>query len=702
MFRKILALYSALFLALVSMVAMPPAQAVDTCVGTSCEVTFGYTGAAQSWTVPKAAKNITFDVQGAAGGRFGGLGGRVTGTLSELPGTLFIYVGGAGTMGTDAAGGFNGGGRSGGQRSNEGSGGGASDIRISGSLESRIVVAGGGGGTGGYSGGLGGHGGNLVATDGASGQGGGGKGGTQISGGLAGSNNGGLSPASAGTFGQGGSGGFSLNAGGGGGGGGWYGGGGGGGDDDDCCGDGGGGGGGSSYASSTHTQDVSHTAGVRQGAGVVIIRYELSAELVGFFGTQYSTDGASFELEYNSDISELTESDLVLTGAGCQLVSLTISSSKAFADVQGCLSDPTLELIPNSFQVIGNQPANTLSAQVVFDRTPPAMAVSKNIFSSSQAVFEVFIADAVNHVSTHSFSVAGCQAADIGTYSPMVLTVSNCVGPTAEISLAQGALIDQFGNASDTISQTLFFDLVAAELEWLTPQISYGDTIDFQLALTASEPVTLSADAFSWSPVTLGCIADFSKPLLLSFTGCRAGQLEVTLLPNSVLDAVGHRSPTLPLSTLVKLAWPAVAINDVPVSQEATTPSPTEAVVDLPTPESETSAEITDGSESAEPVAEPDFQQVFVQPRDLKPTPVTTSPTTEVSEESYQEPALDSGEADLTEIDSKVELVSSEAVAPSNNDWFLAIAAVVALLAIGGIGSYVFRLAENNRSRTIE
>ncbi|MGN6757287.1 MAG: glycine-rich protein, partial [Thermomicrobiales bacterium] len=124
---------------------------------TTC--TFDYTGAAQTWTVPDGVTQVTLDVFGAQGGyeaAQGGQGGRATATVAVTPGeTLTIVVGGAGHSpfnGSDALGGFNGGGNGGAPynlpTAYYGSGGGgASDVRIGGTdLAQRAIVAGGGGG----------------------------------------------------------------------------------------------------------------------------------------------------------------------------------------------------------------------------------------------------------------------------------------------------------------------------------------------------------------------------------------------------------------------------------------------------------------------------------------------------------------------------------------------------------------------------
>jgi hypothetical protein len=224
-------------------------------------ISISYTGGEQT-ILQKNATAANLVALGAAGAGFGppdqgggtqrgGHGGRATGTLNwnTVGGPLYVHVGGGGGSSTgdqDVNGGYNGGGFAPGSGNNpdnrNGSGGGGTDFRIvSGAaqsgpgLNSRILVAGGGGGTnawGPYTGqtaGAGGYGGGSVGGTGiqsGSSPGSAGGGGTQNSGGSAG---GGTTAAQAGGFGFGGAGGRinTSDPSGPGGGGGWYGGGGG-------------------------------------------------------------------------------------------------------------------------------------------------------------------------------------------------------------------------------------------------------------------------------------------------------------------------------------------------------------------------------------------------------------------------------------------------------------------------------------------
>jgi hypothetical protein len=193
---------------------------------------YASTGSEDSFTVPAGVTQVSIVAVGGAGDNLGWAyvpAAQVSGALTVSPeAVLYVEVGGDG-----ASGGFNGGGAGGsGSCCNGSTGGGASDVRTvssadSGSLASRLLVAGGGGGAGGAGGGPGAspgaaagqaQGGAPIYGGGAGGSGAGGAGGAAGFGGGNGQD---------GVLGTGGAGGNGAS-GGGGGGGGYYGGGGGG------------------------------------------------------------------------------------------------------------------------------------------------------------------------------------------------------------------------------------------------------------------------------------------------------------------------------------------------------------------------------------------------------------------------------------------------------------------------------------------
>lgn len=138
--------------------------------------TFSYTGGVQTFTAP-AAGTYTLEVWGAEGGvgtnypnHIPGKGGYSKGNITLNEGqTIYVYVGGKG--GAGGAAGWNGGG-TGGDAGHTGAGGGGTDIRTTqGNLNTRVIVAGGGGGVEncwGYSPYKGGDGGGSVGGSGTS------------------------------------------------------------------------------------------------------------------------------------------------------------------------------------------------------------------------------------------------------------------------------------------------------------------------------------------------------------------------------------------------------------------------------------------------------------------------------------------------------------------------------------------------------
>jgi hypothetical protein len=114
-------------------------------------ITYNYTGAVQTFVVPAGVIQLTIECWGAQGGSnpinvgggTGGYGGYASGQLAVTPGqTLYVYVGGQGAV--TVTGGWNGGGNG---CVNPG-GGGASDVRNGGqTLNDRIIVGAGGGGS---------------------------------------------------------------------------------------------------------------------------------------------------------------------------------------------------------------------------------------------------------------------------------------------------------------------------------------------------------------------------------------------------------------------------------------------------------------------------------------------------------------------------------------------------------------------------
>lgn len=264
--------------------------------------TFGYTGAAQSFTVPPQCTSMKATLKGGKGGG-GALPEKTVATFTVVPGQiLHLYVGGSGGLpssGTGGDGGWNGGGKGGTNTAGHGGrgGGGATDIRIGGTtLADRVLVAGGSGGAGGPGGDfVGGRGGGTTGEDGDgvvhSGGNTKGHGGTQLAGGAGGVS---ISPISNdgidGSLGNGGRGCNLTVSGaycGGGGGGGYYGGGGAGGADMSIG--AGGGGGGSGYVAAAINGDAptgtSQVRGTSDIPSQIVLEYNTAPTVVPSYPT---------------------------------------------------------------------------------------------------------------------------------------------------------------------------------------------------------------------------------------------------------------------------------------------------------------------------------------------------------------------------------------------------------------------------------
>ena len=558
-----------------AMVVPQSVASTPACIGDSCEISFSYTGDYQTWTPPEGIKDLSFEIHGAGGGR-GGAGGKVAGVFTEIPETLYIFVGGVGGMGSGIEGGYNGGGLSGGNSGTEGAGGGATDIRLDLSLESRILVAGGGGGGGGgEAGGNGGHGGAEFAAPGGSGQASGGGGGAQDEGGFAGASNGGFQAGTPGQFGLGGSGGFSTFAGGGGGGGGWYGGGGGGADDNTCCSDGGGGGGGSSYANTEYVTNISHEAGVSWGHGWMTLRYTIVPTVSYFEMIQTSNERAVFSIEASDHFEGLTLEDFDLAGVGCVLGDLAVNGSIASGEVTGCLGgEVSLTLRAESFGWQTQGPPTDVVASMTFDAFAPTFEFlgDTDITSQSQMAISFNITDQLQ-LNTDQFAVQGCDAF---TIEQSQLSLSSCSEGVAAVTLLPNTLTDTWQNSGppEPITFSFVVDQTAPTASWSEVVVSGTNPFSYSAELEFSEPVSISNMALAFaSSADCEATAEQQPTKLLVSASCSYSSLEWTFV-GFVTDRAGNAMSFSALS---------VSKNN-PSPPPAPAPAPAPIFVPVPVP----------------------------------------------------------------------------------------------------------------------
>ena len=689
------------------------------CVGSTCTVTFSATNDYYLWSPPAGARNISFDLMGAQGGRSGGLGGRVTGSLTSVPSAIYIYVGGPGAIGSGVTGGFNGGGTAGNNHNDEGSGGGATDIRTSTTLGDRLAVAGGGGGSGGFGGGAGGAGGNLTANSGINGQGQGGSGGTQSAGGNGGSPNGGTG-GSSGSLGIGGQGGTSSTAGGGGGGGGYFGGGGGGADNDACCTNGGGGGGGSSWTHATATSAVVHTSGYRSGTGVAIISYVLPPSVSNFTPRSTTTNAASisYDLVFSESVTGLTSADFTTSDstARCNSISATGSGNTYVVTATDCsVGVFKLTLSANTITASAAGPSSDRSAEdVLIERTLPTVSITAPTTPTNFLThdFQIAFSENVSGVEVSDFVIRGssCSISTLtGSGQSYSLQVSGCQDAAAfSIAIASNSVIDaaqNLGPAVTLASATISVDRSAGQPVWQT--ISSTNYVSPNYEINFPEPVlNLLARDFtitgSATRCELGLISQTATRFTVTTSGCSLGTVQVSILENSYTDELGNVGPTVATaSSLVTIVEQPVAappaetpaaapINTAPQPMRSETPS---------TQGSSPAVPITPGNSDDDsgpgPVARI-FSNYEIVPAQLpKKTYALTPSLPEQTESQIQGPQItvDNPTDDLP------------ITSPSNvQTWFdlqMLVSGGVGIISIGFAGIGVYKAARQLRTRRL-
>jgi hypothetical protein len=598
-----------LLLALFPAVLLTPvsAQATLSCNAGLCSKTFNYTGSTQEFEVPDGVVSIKFEVYGASGSRSNG-GGYVEGWLSQLPERLFIEVGGSGLSGPDREGGYNGGGRSGSTGTNPGSGGGASDIRLGTDLESRVAVAGGGGG-GGSAGGFGGSGG-LTGAAGAAGTQPGGGGGTQTQGGTAAVNAAEGQEPTAGQFGQGGNGGFGTAAGGGGGGG-WYGGGGG------ASGTtGSGGGGGSSYVDPTRVTGVYYSSGSNFGHGRVVIYYYEPINLLSFSAAQTLQNEVRFYLEFDQNITGLSDSDFILSGTGCTIWRTNLNQKLVNLQIRNCQhGEVSLTLKARSVGTNSLGPMESATVVGFSDRQGPVFAwLSQPVLTSaSELVVQYSLSDDKVLLTSH-LTLPPCEVA----IEPGLILLSGCSEGLHQISVLPGTMTDSWGNVGPAASSYFFeIDQTAPTAQFEDIQVIDGELFRYQTRITSSEQVLFDPESVQFTGPE-ECSNGFDEEWFWAI--CDYAEVSWSLNNLALTDLAGNQAQEPLFISLV---------HSEPIPEPELEPEP-----EL-TPEEGATPEVTDVPEPVQPAPEPEPtpapepEPVFEPVPVFTPEPVTDSPILE-------------------------------------------------------------------------
>jgi gliding motility-associated-like protein len=528
-------------------------------------VTFNYTGAMQQYVVPPGVTGICYTVSGAQGmgnvqnNMNGGLGGRVMGVLSVVPGQILEIRVGQGGIASNI-GGFNGGANGGSSPGNccpnsrGGGGGGASDIRIAPyGLADRVAVGAGGGGTGGNrvqgcSPGCGGGGGGGWYGGGGGGAYGGspGFGGTQVAGGAGGPSccgcPNGPTPGAAGVFGNGGVGGLvgcnnqaANNPGCAGGiGGGLI-----GGQGPNCTGGtgcpstwaGASGAGGSSYGIAASTPTL--FAGVQAGNGQIILNPNCCA-------SPSLTVGATFTAVCPGQLTTLT-----VTGAGAGgtytwlPVNLTGSNvvvsptATTVYTVQGATSTSTCTGT-QTIQIVLN------TAPVVAVNNPTACAGSPLLFTANGGTAYAWTGPVAYVSAVQNPTLNNAQIPNAGNYTVIVTGANGCTNSAvSSASVANAPVVTTTGN------NTLCSQNFNGSTNTVALQAMGGNTYTWTNAPGFFPPSGTGANFISTSPVSPIPVVGNITVTATGALGCTAQAVhDVTVIPNPVL-VFAPAQPTL-------------------------------------------------------------------------------------------------------------------------------------------------------------
>lgn len=557
---------------------------------TAQSVTFNFTGAVQTWTVPPCVTSINVTLAGAeGGGTVGGNGAIVTGTLAVTPGqVLNIYVGGSGNC---PQAGWNGGG--GGQNANTTAnrscgGGGATDIRIGGTaLSNRVIVAAGGGGMGGGTqDAAGGVGGCATGATGVNSFGGGGTGGTQTSGGFGGTPWGSGLQGSNGSLGQGATGAIDNcynNSPGGGGGGGFYGGGSGGADCFSSAPYGGGAGGG---GSSLTPAGGGCTQGTNNGPGYCTITYVVGAGTATATNTGPYCAGATIQLNGSGGNASSTYSWTGPNGFTSSLQNPAIpTSSAANAGVYnltvtsvGCTATASTTVVVNPVPVVNGGPDQTVCQGS--NVTLTASGATTYSWSGGVSNGTPFAPIVGSTTYTVTGTASGCTATDqvIVTVNPNPLVnagtdIAVCAGSNVTLTgsgdaaiytwsagVSDGTSFVPVSTATYTVTGTSAFNCTSTDDVIVTvnpiplvnagPDVSVCDGTNITLSATGADNYSWDNSIVQGVPFTPSVGTIIYSVNGTTLAGCSASdQITVTVYPNPtpvIFGELVYCAPTPP------------------------------------------------------------------------------------------------------------------------------------------------------------
>jgi hypothetical protein len=204
--------------------------------------------------------------------------------------------------------------------------------------------------------------------------------------------------------------------------------------------------------------------------------------------------------------------------------------------------------------------------------------------------------------------VQGCEVVNIGVTE---IALADCFLDEVEISIAAGALSDEFGNTGPAVamSQQILFDRVLPEASFAS---SVSDLVlgTHQVELMLSEPSTVDLSLIQLT-VSSECSfqTEVSQSGYILSSSCGYGSFSYLVPVGSLVDLVGNVGPSQQLRFDFELIDPAPEIVEPEPAPEIVEPEPAEPQEIAPAPE----------------IAQPEPEEI----QELEPVPAPGNPQPE-------------------------------------------------------------------------
>jgi hypothetical protein len=214
-------------------------------------------------------------------------------------------------------------------------------------------------------------------------------------------------------------------------------------------------------------QETVHEPGVRSGAGLLIVRYEIAPRLEEFVAVSATStnQSASFSIRFSQPVTEIEESDFEILhdGQGCTQAELTGSEFSYQLTLSGCL-DGSVSIAIEADSVLGTSgrgPENrVVSESVLLDSTAPVAFWQLQDLPTAQLEFS----EPVTGLNLSSFelesSAQDCSVSSLNYESESLWQISliGCDQTSYSLTLKANSVADTLGNLGPVEATSFSFE----------------------------------------------------------------------------------------------------------------------------------------------------------------------------------------------------------------------------------------------------